>query len=128
MIKYLGILKTHFVLDIRLKPDTETLDGNLVIQSRPLATGDERETQNVELQAMQEDTLQLDQNPQIPGNFETTVVDRNMRRPTPDSSVQDPDYKASNSLNSRRNLAATPIAPPVTRNRARLQLDEKPHV
>lgn len=100
----------------------------MVIQSRPLATGDEREPQNVELQAMQEDTLQLDQNPQIPGNFETTVVDRNMRRQTPDSSVQDPDYKASNSLNSRRKLAATPIAPPVTRNRARLQLDENPHV
>jgi hypothetical protein len=77
---------------------------------------------------MQEDPLQLDQNPQIPGNFETPVVYRNMRRLTPDSSVQDPDYKTSNSLHSRRKLAATPIAPPVTRSRARLQLQENPHV
>lgn len=121
-------MKTHVVLDIRSKPDTGTLDGNVVIQSRPIATGDKREPQNVEPQAMQEDPLQLDQNPQIPGNFETPVAYRSMRRQTPDSSVQDPDYKSSNSLHSRRKLAATLIALPVTRSRARLQLQESPYV
>jgi hypothetical protein len=57
-----NLKKKHFVLVMRLKSDTETLDGNVVIQSRPFATGDEREPQNVELQAMQEDTLQLEKN------------------------------------------------------------------
>ena len=121
-------MKTNVVLDIRLQPNTETLDGNVVIQSRPIATGDEREPQNVEPQAMQEDPLHSDQNPQIPGNFEPPVVDRNMRRQTPDSSVQDPDYKTSNSLHARRKLAANSVAPPITRSRARLQLQENPHV
>jgi hypothetical protein len=128
MIKYPGILNTHVVLDIRLKPDTDTLDGNVVIESRAVATGDEGKPQNVEPQAMQEDPLQSDQNPQILGNSETPFVDRNMRRQTPNSSVQDPDHKNSNSLHSRRKLAATPIAPPVTRSRAKLQLQENPHV
>lgn len=60
MIKYPGVLKTHVVLDIRIKPDTEALDGNVVIMSRPIATGEEREPLNVEPQAMEEDPLQLD--------------------------------------------------------------------
>jgi len=115
-------LNAHIVLHIRLKPDTGTLDGNVVIKSQPIVTGEERKPLNVEPQAMQEDPLQLDQNLEMPGNFETPDVYRSMRRQTPDSSVQDPDYKLSNSLHSRRKLAATPIAPPVTRSRARLQL------
>jgi hypothetical protein len=128
MIKYPVILKTHVVPDVRLKSDTQTFDGNVVIQSRPFATGDEREPQNVEPEAMQEDPLQSDQNSQILGNFETPFVYGNIRRQTPNSSVRDPDYKTSNSLHSRRKLEATPIAPPLTRNRARLQVQENPHV
>ena len=90
------------------------------IQSRPIATGDEHEPQVVETQALEEGQLQLDQDPEVPGNVETPGVDRN-RRQTPDSSVQDPNYEPPNSPRSRRELA-----PPVTRSRARLQLQENP--
>jgi hypothetical protein len=90
----------------------------MIVQSRSIATGYEREPQNVEPQAMQWGPLQLNQNPRIPRKFETPVVDRNMMRETPDSSVQYPDYKPSNSPHSRREQAATPIVPPVTRSRA----------
>jgi len=55
-------------------------------------------------------------------------TDRNGRRQMPDSAVRDPGYEPPNSLRSRRELATTPIAPPVTRSRARLQLQENPPV
>jgi len=44
------------------------------------------------------------------------------------TSIQDPDYEAGNSPLSRRELATTPIAPPVTRSRARLQMQENTNV
>ena len=71
--------------------------------------------------------MQLDQNPQLPGNAETPISDIN-RSQRPDSSVQDSDYEPPNSPRSRRELATTAIAPPVTRSRARLQLQENPPV
>ena len=107
--------------------DAETLDGDVVIQSRPIVTSEEREPQVVEAQALDEERLQLDQDSQVHDNIGTPVADGD-RRQIPDSSLQDPDYKPSNSPRSRRELATTPIAPPVTRSRARLQLQENPPV
>ena len=75
-----------------------------------------------------EEQLQLDQDPQVPGNVETPDADNNRRRQTPGSSVQDPDYETGNSLRSRRELATTPIAPPLTSSHARLQMHENAHV
>jgi hypothetical protein len=66
--------------------NTETLDEAVIIQSRPIATDYEREPQVVEIQALEEEPVQLNQSPQLPGNIETPVADRN-RRKTPDSSV-----------------------------------------
>jgi hypothetical protein len=106
---------------------TETLDEDVVIQSRPITTGDEREPQVVEMQALEEQ-LQLEQGPQVPGNIETPDADSNRRRQTPDSSVQDPDYEPPNAPRSRRELATTPTAPPVARSHARLELQENPSV
>ena len=100
----------------------------MVIQSRPIVTGYEREPQVDERQALEEGQLQLDPNPQMPGNVETPDADNNRRRHTPDFSVQDPDYEHPNSPRSRTELATTSIAPPVTRSRARLQVQENPHV
>jgi hypothetical protein len=64
----------------------------------------------------------------MPGNVETAVADGNKRWQLPDSSVQDPDYEPPYSPQSRRELTTTPIPPPVTRRRARLQLQENPPV
>jgi hypothetical protein len=128
VVKHPGIFKTSLPRQKIKQPDTETLDGNVVIQSRPIATADEHEPQNVEPQTIEKDPLQLHQNPQTPGNFETPVVDRKTRRQTPGPSVQDPDHKYSNSPHSRTELEATPIPPPVTRSHARLQLQENTHV
>ena len=100
----------------------------MVIQSRPNVTSEEREPQVGEEHALEEERLQLDQDPQVHENVETPVADGDRSRQIPDSSVQDPDYKPSNSPRSRRESAATPIAPPVTRSRARLQLQENPPV
>jgi hypothetical protein len=100
----------------------------VVIQSQPITTGDEREPQVVETQALEEEQLQLEQGAQVPGNIETPDADSNRRRQTPDSSVQDPDYEPPNSSHSRREVATTPTAPPVARSRARLQLQENPSV
>jgi len=75
-----------------------------------------------------EEQQQLEQDSQVPENVETPDADRNRRKQTPDSSVQDPDYEPPNSPCSRRELATTPIAPTVTRSRARLQLQENPTV
>ena len=108
-------------------PDTdETLDENVEIQSRPIATDYECEPQVVEAQALGEEQQQLDQDTQMPGNVETPNTDGNRRRHMPDSSAQDPDYEPPNSPCSRRELTTTPIAPPLTRSRARLQLQENP--
>lgn len=95
-------------------PDTESSEEIVVIQSRPMVTSDEP-------QAVEEEPLQLGQ------MIETPVVDRNVGRQTPDSSMQDPDFIPSDSPHTRRELEATPIAPPVTRSRARLQLQENLH-
>jgi len=62
------------------------------IQSRPIVTGDERETQVVETQVLEEEQLQLDQGPQVPENVETPLEDGN-RRQMPVSSVQHSDYE-----------------------------------
>ena len=75
-----------------------------------------------------EEQEQIDQDPQVPENVETPDADRDRRRQLPDSSAQDPDYEPPNSLRSRRELATTTIVPPVTRSRARLQLQENPPV
>jgi len=98
------------------------------MQSRSIVTSEEREPQVGEAHALQEERLQLDQDPQVHENVETPVADGDKSRRIPDSSVQDPEYKPSNSPRSRRELPATPIAPPVTRSRARLQLQENPPV
>jgi hypothetical protein len=108
--------------------DAETLDGDAVIQSRPIVTSEERKPQVVEAQALEEEQLQLDQDPQVHENVGTPVAGGDRRRQIPDSSVQDPDYKPSNSPCSRKELATTPIAPPVTRSHARLQLQGTPPV
>jgi hypothetical protein len=108
--------------------DTETVDGDVVIQSRPTATGYEREPQADGTQVMVEEQLQSDQDPQTSGNVETPDADSNRRRQKPNSSIQDPDYEPGNSPRSRRELATTPIAPPLTRSRARLQMQENAHV
>jgi hypothetical protein len=102
--------------------DAENLDGDAEIQSRPIVTSDERQPQVVEAQALEEERLQLDQDPQVYENVRIPVADGDRRRQIPDLSVQDPDYKPSNSPRSRRELATTPIAPPVTWSRVRLQL------
>ena len=52
---------------------TVTLDGDVVIQSRPTATGYERKPQADETQAMEEEQLQSDQDPQASGNVETQM-------------------------------------------------------
>ena len=96
----------------------ETLDEYAEVQSRPIATGYEREPLAIETQALREEQQQLDQDPQVPANVETPDADRNRRRQMPDSSAQDPDYEPPNSPRSRRELAKTPIALPVTRSRA----------
>jgi len=106
----------------------ETLDENAKIQSRPIATGYEREPRVIETQALMEEQQQLDQDPQVPANVETPDADRNRTRKMPDSLAQNPDYETPNSPRSRRELATTPIAPPVTRSRAKLQLQENPPV
>jgi hypothetical protein len=49
--------------------DTETFDGDVEIQLWPIATGYERELQVVETQALNEEQLQLEHDPQVPGNF-----------------------------------------------------------
>ena len=108
--------------------DAETLDGDVVMQSLPIVTSEERESQIGEEPALEEERLQLDQDHQVLENVETPVADDDRSRQILDSSVQDPEYKPSNSPRSRRELATTPIAPPVTRSRARLQLQENPPV
>jgi len=108
--------------------DAETLDGDVVIQWRPIVTNEERKPQVVEAQALEEERLQLDQDPKLHEYIGTPVADGDRSRQIPDSSVQDPDYKPSNSPRSRTELATTPIAPPVTRSRTRLQLQENPPV
>jgi hypothetical protein len=94
---------------------------------RPIVTSEERDPQVVQAQALEEKRLQLDQDPQVRKNIGTPEADGD-RRQIPDSSPQDPDYKPSNSPRSRRELATTPIAPPVTRTKTRLQLQENPPV
>jgi hypothetical protein len=74
----------------------------MVIQSQPFVTSEEREPQVVEAQALEEERLQLDQDPQVYENIGTPEADGGRRRQIPDSSVQDPDYKPSNSPCSRR--------------------------
>ena len=64
-----------------------------------------------------EEQEQLDQDPQVPENIEIPGADRSRKRQMPDSSAQDPDYEPQNSPHS-----------PVTRSRARLQLQENPPV
>ena len=59
--------------------DTETLDGEVVIQSRPIVTSEEREPQVVEAQALEE-RLQLDQDPQVHENSGTPIADGDRRR------------------------------------------------
>jgi hypothetical protein len=99
-------------------PDPESSEEIEVIQSRPMVNSEERDPRVDEPQTEEEEPLQLDQ------IAETPFVGRNMGRRTPDSSVQDPDFALSNFPHTRRELAATPIAPPVTRSRAILQLQE----
>jgi transposase InsO family protein len=106
------------------RPDTEMLEEDMGIQSRPIAISDEREPRVVGTQASQEERQQLERDSPAPGYTETPDADRDRRRQPPDSSVQDPDYEPSSSPRSRRELATTPIAPPITRSRARLQLQE----
>jgi len=98
------------------------------IQSRPIATDYEHEPQVVETQALGDEQQQLDQDTQVPGNVETPDTDGKRRRHMPNSSTQDPDYEPPNSTRSRRELATKPIAPPLSRSRTRLQLQENSSV
>jgi hypothetical protein len=77
---------------------------------------------------LEEEKMQLEQDPPVNENVGTPVADGVRRRQIPDFSLQDPDYKPSNSPHPRRELVTTPIALPVTRSRARLQLQENPPV
>jgi hypothetical protein len=82
------------------------------VQSRPIVTEDKKGAQRVEqeLQSL------------IPAaGADTPSVDRETQDIYPDSTLRDPNYTPSRSPQSRRELAATPQAPPVTRSRARLQ-------
>ena len=62
------------------------------------------QTVGFEAQALEEEWLQLDQDPQVHENVKTPVADGDRRRQILDSSVQDPDYKPSNSPRSGREL------------------------
>jgi hypothetical protein len=81
---------------------TETLEGDVGIQSQIIVTSEERKPQVVDAQNLEEERLQLDQVTQVHKNIETPVADGDRRRKTPDSSVPYPDYKPSNSPRSRR--------------------------
>jgi hypothetical protein len=105
------------------KPDTETFEEDVGIHSRPIAISGECEPQVVETKALQEERLQLDQDSRTPGYVGTPDTDKSRRQP-PDSSGLDPKYEPLSFPRSRRELATTPTAPPVTRNRASLQLEE----
>jgi hypothetical protein len=84
------------------------------IYSRAFATGYELEPQVVETKTLVEEQQQyLHHNPQVPGNVETPVADRNRRRQTPESSAQNPDYEPPNSPRSRRQLTIAATAPGV---------------
>ena len=63
----------------------ESLDGNEEIQSRPIATGYEREPQVIEKRSSGEEQEQLDQEPQGLEHVETPGTDRNGSRKSPDS-------------------------------------------
>jgi len=93
-----------------------------------MATGYEREPQVIELRALVQEQEYLDQDPQVSENVETPEADRNRRRKMPESSAQDREFEPPNSPRSRREIATTPIAPPVTGSRTRLQLQENPPV
>ena len=105
------------------QPGTEIFGEDVEIKSRPIAISDVREPQIDGTQVVQEERSQLERDFPASGRRETPDADREGRRQPPDSSVQDPDYETS-SPRSRRELATTPIAPPITRSRARLQLQE----
>jgi len=96
----------------------------VVLRSRPTVTGYERGPQVNEKEAMEEEQLQSDQDPQASRDVETPDADSNRRKQRPDPSIQNPDYEPGNSPRSKRELATTPIAPPMTRSRARLQMQE----
>jgi hypothetical protein len=102
------------------KPDAEPLDETVQIQSRPIATEKEPEPRVAE-----EGQIQVGQKPKSPEMVEPPAEEGN-RRQVPDSSVRDPDYVPPHSPHSRRKLARTPIAPPITRSRARLQMQDNP--
>jgi hypothetical protein len=65
--------------------------------------------------------LQELQSPIPAAGADTPSVDRERPNRYPDSTLRDPNYTPSRSPQSRRELAATPHASPVTRSRARLQ-------
>jgi hypothetical protein len=102
----------------------EPLDGNAEIKSRFITTGYERKLQVIEKRSSGEEQEQLDQEPQVLEHVETPGTYKNGRRQMPDSLVLDPDYEPPNSPRSRRELATTPITPPVIMSRATLQLQE----
>jgi hypothetical protein len=107
------------------KLETDTLDEDLEMPSRPITTAAELETRIDGAQSAEDERSQLELSSQSPGNVGTPVEGRNRRR-IPDYSAQDADYEPPNSPRSRRELATTPIAPPITRSRVRLQLQENP--
>ena len=110
------------------QPGSEIFGEDVEIQSRPIAISDVREPRIDGSQVVQEERSQLERDSPASGCSETPDADREGRRQPPDSSVQNPDYEPSSSPRSRRELATTPIAPPITRTRARLQLQEDPTV
>jgi hypothetical protein len=105
------------------KLETDTLDEDLEMPSRPITTVAEPETRIDGAQSAEDERPQLELSPQSLRNVGTPVEGRNRRR-MPNYSAQDPDCEPPNSPRSRRELATTPIAPPVTRSHARLQLQE----
>jgi hypothetical protein len=64
--------------------------------------------------------MQLEQDPQVPGNVKTSDADSNRRRQTPDSSMQYPDYEPPDSPRSRRELATNTYS--TTRNQKLCQI------
>jgi hypothetical protein len=95
------------------KPDAETVEEDAVTASRPIAVEGEPQA------GAAEEPRRVERSPRSPESAETPDVVDSVRR--------DPDYRPSCSPRSRREIDSTPMAPPVTRSRARLQLQEQRH-
>jgi hypothetical protein len=102
------------------KPDAEPRDETMQIQSRPNATEKEPEPR-----VAVEGQIQVGEKPKSPEMVENPAEEGNSWG-LPDSSLWDPDYVPPRSPHSRRELATTHTAPPITRRRASLLMQDNP--